>query len=82
MKRIKEILKSLLVVLFWTVVAIDTMLILGEDDGNMSITRFVLIKAAALAAAYALYRIGKYAWNKGLVPDWYVRYTEALTQED
>ena len=82
MKRTKEILKSLLVVLFWAVATIDFLLVFGEDDGNMNLLKFTLIKAGAIAAAVGLYQLGKYAWNHGWVPQWYIRYTEALMKEE
>lgn len=71
MKEIAEITKSIILATFMIVICFDIIILAGEDNGEMGIAKFFIIKSVGLAGAYGLYKLGVLITKKNLLPNWW-----------
>lgn len=84
MNKVTTIFKYALLVAIFGIGTIAFIVLIGEEspDNPLTFGEFFFMKAGAMGILYFLYRAGKYLYEKGLLPDKFIRAMSDLEDEE
>lgn len=83
MNKVATFFKYALLVAIFGMGTIAFIVLIGEEspDNPLTICEFIFMKAGAMGILYFLYRAGKYLFEKGMLPERFIKAMSDLDEE-